>query len=363
MVPSRTALYNAHQAAGAKLVPFAGWDMPLQYTSMLAEAKATRASCGLFDVSHMGKAFLTGPQALNALLKLCTNDAARLAAGQAQYTLLCNEAGGALDDLIIYHIGEEAYLLVINASNTETDLAWMRRHLPEGANLRDDTEGLSLVAVQGPRSVEALRRVLPTPVADLPSFGVLGCEVAGAQGWIARTGYTGEDGFEVFCRSDRAPELWDQLAGQPEVTLCGLGARDILRTEAGYPLYGHELSADACPLEAGLGWVIRKGGGYIGDGPIEKVRAEGAMRRLRGLMLQDRGIARPGFRVLSGDEEVGVVTSGTFSPNLQASIAMASLKVGAAKPGTSLTVEGDRRPLQATVVALPFHRFPKFGPA
>lgn len=356
-----TPLDAAHQEAGARRVPFAGWEMPVQYSSVLAEARAVRSSCGLFDVSHMGKAVLSGPGALSSLLRLATNAADRLAVGHAQYTLFCEPSGGVIDDLIVYHIEAEGYLLVVNASNTETDLQWMREHLEPGTDLEERTAELALLALQGPEAERVLSRVTGLALGDLPSFAVRPSLPAWEGGWIARTGYTGEDGFELFVPAEGASGLWRALLACPEVTPCGLGARDILRTEAGYPLYGHELTRDRNPLEAGLGWVIRREDGYLGAEAMARMRAEGISHRLRGLRLAERAIARPGSKVTLEGEAVGEVTSGTYSPNLEASIALAYLKVSAAKPGTTVTVEGERRRQEAQVVSLPFRRFPKFA--
>ncbi len=360
MTLRRTPLWELHRAAGARFTEFGGWEMPVQYRGILAEHAAVRERAGLFDVSHMGEIEVAGPGALELCQRVATNDAARLAVGQAQYTLWCSESGGTIDDTILYRSGEQRYLFCVNAGNAEICAAWIAEQAAgrAGVAVRDRSAELGLIALQGPLSAEVVRRAGAAELAALARFGCREARVAGVECLVARTGYTGEDGFELFVALDRAAELWRALgeAGSAlGVEPIGLGARDTLRLEAALPLYGHELSREISPLEAGLGWAVELDKReLIGSAALTRERAAGPARRLIGLELVDPGIARAGHPVLADDQPVGAVTSGTKAPTLGRSIALALIAREALDARLSVEVRGRR--LAAKRVRLPFYR-------
>lgn len=339
--------------------------MPVQYQGVLKEHEAVRTAVGVFDVGHMGELFLRGPGAVATLDLLATNNVARLHDGQALYTALCNEAGGVRDDVLVYRLGDEHFMMVVNASNTEKILAWTREHLQPDTELQDRTTDVSLLAVQGPRSrdllmqLDALQELAPA-LADLGYYRfVMSGPEPGEEGWlVSRTGYTGELGFEIYCDATRARETWDALlagVGGLQATPIGLAARDTLRFEVGYCLYGHELEEDVSPLEAGIGWTVKlKKERFVGREVLSRQKAAGIPRELVGLELDGRAIARQGFEVVSGDTVIGHVTSGTFAPTLQKSLALALVDRGKADTDVRIRVRG--KALAARRVALPFHR-------
>jgi aminomethyltransferase len=350
--PRRTPLHDAHVALGARIVDFHGWEMPIQYAGIVEEHTAVRASSGLFDLSHMGRVRVSGAGRRAFLQKILTIDVSRVPPGKCRYTFLLTAKGTIIDDLIFYAGGEDD-LLVVNASNREKDLEWMRGHLDGDVRIADETFDVALVAVQGPRSAEAVRKALGVDPSGLGyyAFGPFG------DLRISRTGYTGEDGFEIFLPASAARGVWEKLraAGVPPV---GLGARDTLRTEAAMPLYGNDIDDTTTPLEAGLGFAIDlEKPAFVGQ---EALRAGGPpARRLTGLVPESRRIARPGHAVLREGQPVGTVTSGTFSPTLARPIAMAYLPVALRTPGerVEIDVRGRREP--AAVVKLPFYRRPR----
>ena len=356
-----TPLHDEHVAAGARMVEFAGWAMPVQYESILAEHKAVREAAGLFDVSHMGEFEILGPGAEAACARLFTNDARVLLAGRAQYSMIANDEGGVVDDIIVYRLGPERFLVCVNASNAAKDFAWIqekREHLSL-ANIRvlDRSDATGLIAVQGPAAVGIVARLAPE-VTALARFGCTETRVAGVDVLVARTGYTGEDGFELFCPSSATVTLWRALLdeGRGEgLRPCGLGARDTLRIEAGLPLYGHELAADISPYEAGLGWAVKRNRpDMVGAAALDKAATGGATRRLVGLLIEG-GIAREGAPVClaGGGDPVGVVTSGTHSPTLGRAVAMALIAKGvAATEPLEVEIRGKRRAVSVT--RLPF---------
>jgi aminomethyltransferase len=355
----RTPLHAFHQRHGARLVPFAGWEMPVQYGSILEEHRSVRSAAGLFDVSHMGEVLITGRESIAFLNRLVTNDVRALAVGHAQYAMMCYPDGGVVDDLIIYRLEEERFLVVINASNVEKDLEWMRGHaVGYGCRLEDASERYALLALQGPKAFAVLAAV-GGRLDDLPRFGVTETSLDGASVIVSRTGYTGEDGVEIFVAPDRAEALAETLlaAGAPEgLALIGLGARDSLRLEAGLPLYGHELSTSITPLQAGFGWVVKLGKTveFLGKSALAEEKRVGPRRRVRWFRLDDRRIAREGTPVLSGDQVVGRVLSGSLSPLLNAPIGSA-LVAAEADPGTlAVDLRGTRVALQC--VRPPLHR-------
>ena len=357
-----TPLVDRHLALGARLIDFAGWRMPVQYTSILEEHKAVRERAGLFDLSHMGELWVEGSGAASALDAAVVSAPSRLAVGRAQYSMIVAPDGGILDDLIIYRLADDRFMVVANASNAAVVSDALAERLDgTRAVLDDHSLATGLVAVQGPRSVDALRALTDVDLDGLRYYAIADGQVAGIPAQVARTGYTGEDGFEVFVETDRTVELWDALL--PEVrgvdgVPVGLGARDTLRLEAGMPLYGNELDRATTPFDAGLGRVVKldKPGDFVGRAALEKVATDGPRRRLVGLVVEGRGIARHGYPVHAGERRSGVVTSGTQSPTLGQPIAMASVTPTDGEPGTILDVEIRDARVPARVVPLPFYR-------
>jgi aminomethyltransferase len=350
----RTPLYDSHVAAGAKLVDFAGWEMPVQYAGVREEHMAVREACGVFDVSHMGEIETSGPQALELLQRLLSNDVSKLAIGGAQYSVLCREDGGVLDDLFTYRLDAERYLTVTNASNHERDLAWFGEHaarLPD-VQVSDGIDDWAMLAVQGPRAREVVQAISDAP---LPArMTVAGGRLAGAQLLVCGTGYTGEDGVELLCRPADAPMLWEALVRRGAVP-AGLGARDTLRLEVCFHLYGNELSVERGPIEAGLGWCCKEDTGFIGAEGVRAERERGPAEKLIAFTIDGPGIARQGNPVIGG----GVVTSGTLSPCLGVGIGMAYVPAASSTVGQRLEIDVRGRTRAATVTRAPF--VPKHG--
>ncbi|HEY7365018.1 MAG TPA: glycine cleavage system aminomethyltransferase GcvT [Methylomirabilota bacterium] len=357
----RTPLFELHVKAGARLVPFGGWEMPVQYTSIIEEHRTVRSAVGLFDVSHMGEFEVEGPQALAAVQHLTTNDAAALDTGQVQYSLLCYPDGGIVDDLTLYRLGPDRYMMTVNASNIDKDWAWVTgQSAPfSGARWRNVSAATALIAVQGPRAEALVGRLADQTVTTIGYYRFVSGAVAGRPTLISRTGYTGEDGFELYIRATDAEALWQAVLDtgrEAGVRPIGLGARDTLRLEMRYALYGNDIDETTNPLEAGLGWVVKPAkGDFVGRQAIERVRGEGPRRRLMGLEMADRSIARHGYPVLKDGRRVGIVTSGSYGPTVDRSIALAYVETAVATPGTELGVEirGQVRP--ARVVKTPFY--------
>ena len=357
----RTPLHALHREAGARFTEFGGWEMPVQYEGVIAEHRAVRSAVGLFDVSHMGEIEVRGKGALALCRRIATNDAATLAVGRAQYTLWCDEKGGTIDDTILYRLGEERYLFCVNAGNTATCVEWIRARAAEAADdaiVHDASDELALIAVQGPRAAPLLEASGAAPLVALSRFGCATVQLDGCDVMAARTGYTGEDGFELFVPAAAAPEIWRRLLERGEdlgARPIGLGARDTLRLEAGLPLYGHELSRDVSPLEAGLGWAVKLGRPeLIGGEALASERERGPARHLIGLKLRGPGVARAEYAVLSDGREIGAVTSGTVSPTLGVAIALALVESEAVD--APLNVEIRSRSVAAERVPLPFYR-------
>ncbi len=353
-----TPLYERHIALGAKMVPFAGWEMPIQYGGIVAEHRAVRGAAGLFDLSHMGEFFFEGADALSAIDRLVSSDILGLEIGHARYGLLTNEKGTIVDDVIVYRFAADRLAMVVNASNIEKDAAHVRRHLPATVRFDDLSMQTALIAPQGPRAARILSRVAAMNVDDLMPFGVTATKVAGAAATVARTGYTGEDGFEVFVPNADAPRVWDELlnAGREDgMQPIGLGARDTLRLEARFSLYGNEIDETTDPIEAGLGWTCKLDKEFLGRDAIAKVKAEGPKRRIAGLVVEG-GVARHGYPMTQSGEIVGVVTSGTFGPTVEKNIALAYVPATSSKVGTTLAVRIRERDVPATVVKTPFYR-------
>ncbi len=360
----KTPLYDAHLAANGKIVPFAGYLLPVEYPAgIVAEHEAVRTSCGLFDVSHMGELMVEGPRAAEALDAIMTNVVSTMQAGACRYTVMCYEDGGAVDDLIVYRLGDEKFLIVANAANKDKDAAWIAEHLGEGAAMTDESDDTAQIAVQGPRAAEIMARV--SDEALLPQKNYTFTErmdVAGAACLVSRTGYTGEDGFEVYCAPADARTVWDALlsAGGDAVMPCGLGARDTLRLEASMPLYGHELSADIDPIEAGLGFFVKLDKpAFIGRDALAAKKEAGGGRRRIGIEVVGRGIVREGAPLFAGGRQIGETTSGTFCPHLKKACAMALVEAGSVEAGDEVEAEVRGRRIAARVVALPFYRRPK----
>jgi len=353
----RTPLYDTHRALGARIVPFAGFDMPVQYTSILEEHAAVRNAAGLFDVSHMGEIHLSGPGAVASVERLVSCPVATLQPGRVRYGLLCNEAGGVVDDVTVYRLADDALFLCVNASNIEKDYRWIVRHAGADAKVEDRSDRFGLLALQGPASAAILAKLATLPPA-LKRFRFFECAVAGAPALISRTGYTGSDGFELYLQAADTVRVWNALleTGGPLGLLpCGLGARDTLRLEAALPLYGHELDDTTSPLEAGLGrFVKREAGGFLGAEAIERRAKEPATRALAGFVVEDRGIARSEYPILHRGERVGVVTSGAPSPTLGKSIGLGYVPPALAAPDTRIEIGIRERAVAARIVATPF---------
>jgi aminomethyltransferase len=362
--PLRTALYETHRDAGARLIDFAGWEMPVQYAGIIDEHRAVRSAAGLFDLSHMGEVWIDGPDAAVGLARALVSDPRRLAPGRAHYSMIVAPDGGILDDLIVYRAESERFLVVPNASNRVTVVDALKERLAGAdAALDDASLRTSLIAVQGPNAREILASLTDVDLDSLKYYAIAHGKVAGTDAWVARTGYTGEDGFELFIPWDAAPALWTTImdAGRDRgLVPAGLGARDTLRLEAGMPLYGNELDRDTVPAEAGLGRVVKldKDVDFVGRQALEQAAERGLRKQLVGLELRDRGIARHGYPMLEGDGDgqIGVVTSGTLSPTLGTAIAMAYVPPESAAAGTMLEVGIRSTRVPAQVVPLPFYK-------
>jgi len=356
----RTPLRDVHVKAGAKMVPFGGWDMPVQYTGIIEEHRAVRRAVGLFDISHMGEFEVRGPDALAAVQRLCSNDAAALRDGQVQYATLCYPEGGIVDDLTVYRLAADHYMLVVNASNIDKDWAWVTsQSAGRRAEWKNVSAATALLAVQGPKAEGLVARLADRDVTGLVYYHFARGAVTGVPALISRTGYTGEDGFELYVPADQAERLWAALieAGRPEgIQPIGLGARDTLRLEMKYALYGNDIDQTTSPLEAGLGWVVKPAkGDFIGREAIEALRARGVARRLVGFEMAERAVPRHGYRLVSGGAPVGVVTSGSYGPSVERSIGMGYVPSALSAVGSELDVEIRGALHPARVVKTPFY--------
>jgi glycine cleavage system T protein (aminomethyltransferase) len=353
----RTPLYDKHSELGAKMVPFAGYEMPIQYEGIVAEHRAVRNNAGLFDLSHMGEFFFKGRGAAASLDRLVSSDVAGLEVGQARYGLLTNERGTIVDDVIVYRVSDGEYMMVVNAANIAKDRAHILAHLGEDVTFDDRSHGTALVAIQGPKAVSILASETDADVRSLPSFGVTHGRVAGARATVARTGYTGEDGFEVFVANADAAKVWDALlaAGHDSgIKPIGLGARDTLRLEARFSLYGNDIDETTDPIEAGLGWTCKLEKEFTGRDVIAAKKARGPERKIAGLVV-DGGVARHGHDVTHDGGVVGRVTSGTYGPTVEKNIALAYVPTPLSKVGTILAVRIRGKDVPATVVKTPFY--------
>jgi aminomethyltransferase len=357
----RTSLYALHRRLGARMTRFAGFEMPLSYGGIIEEHRAVRSAAGIFDLSHMGEFELRGGSALAVLQHTMTNSANRLSDGQAQYTLMCTDDGGTLDDLIVYRLEADRFMLCVNAANIESDREWLLQQTAPDAELIDMSDDIGLIAIQGPSAAEVLSRVSQFPPGQLRRYHAQSGKVADYSCLVARTGYTGEDGFEIFVASQYAAAVFDVLLNSGlgnGLKPCGLGARDTLRMEAGLALYGHELDRTVSPLEAGLAPFVKFGHGFIGEAALTTQRNQGTKRQLVGLQTDDgKSIARQGYRLIQDEHEIGIVTSGTFAPSFNRPLAMGLVNAGTKlQPGDRLTVEIRQRSVPATIVSLPFYR-------
>jgi aminomethyltransferase len=341
----RTPLFERHVALGARMVPFAGWEMPVQYAGVIPEHRAVRSDCGAFDVSHMGEIHVDGPTAPGYLQAMLSNDVESIADGEAQYTLLTNERGGIVDDLIVYRFAPGRYLLVVNASNRAAVYGRRKEREPRGCEVRDASDEYGLVAVQGPRSLERLD--LPPAPAFTHAMG----ELDGIEVMIARTGYTGELGVELCCAAEDAAELWKAVLARGAVP-CGLGARDTLRLEVCYPLHGSDITPETDAISAGLGWACKLDKAFTGVDELRRIREAGPRRRLVAFVMEEKAVPRHGMAIEGGGE----VTSGTHSPMLDRGIGLGYVPSTSATPGSELTIDVRGRPRRARVVVKPFYR-------
>jgi aminomethyltransferase len=356
-----TALSHVHEALGAKMVPFAGYNMPVSYEGVNAEHETVRNAVGVFDVSHMGEFLITGPNALELIQKVCSNDASKLVDGQAQYSCFPNADGGIVDDLIVYRLKAEEWLLVVNASNIEKDWEWISSHNSMNAEMRNLSEGFSLLAIQGPKAVEAMQSLTSVDLSEIKFYTFRVADFAGIEYVIiSATGYTGSGGFEIYCKNSEVEQIWNKVleAGKDfGIKPVGLAARDTLRLEMGYCLYGNDIDDTTSPLEAGLGWITKFTKKFINSEALLKQKEEGVTRKLVGFELNERGIPRQGYDIIDNTGEVvGKVTSGTMSPSLNKGIGMGYVPVALSKPGTEIGVQIRKNIVPATVVKLPFYK-------
>lgn len=358
----RTPLFDSYARYGGKTIDFGGWELPVQFSSIKDEHEAVRTKAGLFDVSHMGEIFVTGPDSLAYLQKLVTNDVSKMQQGQAQYTAMCYEDGGTIDDLLVYKLEEDRYLLVVNASNIEKDFAWMEQQQEGQVELDNASQRYGLLALQGPVAQQVLSALTDEDLSAIRPFRFKDqVELAGHKVLVSRTGYTGEDGFEIYGSPDAVTVLWDEIlkAGESHgVVPAGLGARDTLRFEAGLALYGQELSKDITPLEAGIGFVVKlkKENDFIGKAALTAQKEAGVPRKSVGIEMIDKGIPRHGYAVYKGDEKIGEVTTGTQSPTLKKNIGLALLAADHQELGSEVDVEIRNKRLKAKIITAPFYK-------
>ena len=358
----KTPLHAAHVALGARMVPFAGWDMPVEYSGITAEHMAVRTAAGLFDVSHMGQVELAGDNALAAVQHIVSNDVAKLQNGQAQYSALMTPEGTFVDDVLVYRFAEKHYLLVVNGANVDKDYAWIAAHAPEVGEVAivNSSDRYALIAVQGPKARGIVQTLTAVDLSAVKYYWFAHGEVAGVRATISRTGYTGEDGFEVFVPPQYADKVWLALmeAGAPHGLIpCGLGARDTLRLEAAMSLHGNDIDETTTPVEAGLNWIVGwKKDSFIGSDVLRQQKADGPSRKLVGFEMIDRGIARQGYGIYAGGEAVGTVTSGTQTPYLKKAIGLGYVAAAHAAHGTELEIDIRGRRLKAVVVPTPFYK-------
>ncbi len=353
----RTPLYDAHVKLGAKMVPFAGWEMPVYYSSIIAEHKAVRNAAGIFDIGHMGIVSVSGENMEGFLQKTLTNDLSKLKVFSAHYSLILNNSGGIIDDIFVYRIPGGKVLLVLNASNTDKDIGWLKKNNLEKAEILDIKDKFSLLALQGPKSQEILQKICGSDLNKLGHHQILAsADIDGAESMIARTGYTGEDGFELFVDISKVEKIWNELI-ELGATPCGLGARDTLRLEAGMPLYGHEYNEGITPLETPFTFAVKLDkGAFIGRDSLVMHKEVGVSKKLVGIRLKEKGIPRQGYKVFKAGKVIGYVTSGTMSPTLNISIGMGYIRAEHSGIGSAIDVEIRGKHVQAEIVKLPFYK-------
>lgn len=356
-----TALTSTHIELNAKMVPFAGYNMPVSYEGVNAEHETVRKSVGVFDVSHMGEFLITGDKALDLIQKISSNDASKLVDGKAQYSCMPNNDGGIVDDLIIYRFNEEKYLLVVNASNIEKDWNWISHHNTMNATMRDLSDEYSLLAIQGPKAAEAMQSLTDVDLSAIKFYTFEVAPFAGVENVIiSATGYTGSGGFEIYCKNEDAQKIWDKVfeAGADfGIKPIGLAARDTLRLEMGFCLYGNDIDDTTSPIEAGLGWITKFTKDFVNSEALKEQKEQGPKRKLVGFELDDRGIPRQGYDIVDNNGKViGVVTSGTMSPSLEKGIGLGYVPTEVAAPGSKINIQVRKKALPATVVKLPFYK-------
>ncbi len=356
-----TALTHIHEKLGAKMVPFAGYNMPVSYEGINIEHETVRKSVGVFDVSHMGEFLVTGPKALELIQKVSSNDASKIQIGQAQYCYLPNETGGVVDDLIVYKLEEEKYLLVVNASNIDKDWEWISKHNTIGADFRNLSDDYSLLAIQGPKAIEAMQSLTSEDLSAIKFYNFKVSDFAGIENVIiSATGYTGSGGFEIYCKNNEVEQIWNKVfeAGKDYgIKPVGLAARDTLRLEMGFCLYGNDINESTSPLEAGLGWITKFTKDFINSDNLKKEKEEGIKNKLIGFELKERGIPRHDYEILDKDgDNIGIVTSGTMAPSLNKGIGLGYVTIENSAPGTEIFIKIRNKPVGATIVKTPFYK-------
>lgn len=356
-----TALTHIHEKLGAKMVPFAGYNMPVSYEGVNIEHETVRNAVGVFDVSHMGEFLVTGPKALELLQKISSNDASKIALGQAQYCYLPNEKGGIVDDLIVYKLEDEKYLLVVNASNIDKDWEWISKQNTMGADLRNLSDDYSLLAIQGPKAIEAMQSLTSEDLSAIKFYHFKVADFAGIDNVIiSATGYTGSGGFEIYCKNDEVEQIWNKVfeAGKDYgIKPVGLAARDTLRLEMGFCLYGNDIDENTSPLEAGLGWITKFSKDFINSEDLKKQKEEGIKNKLIGFELIERGIPRHDYEILDKDgNKIGMVTSGTMAPSLNKGIGLGYVTLEHSTPETEIFIKIRNKPVAAKIVKTPFYK-------
>jgi aminomethyltransferase len=359
MDEKHTPLYDLHKGLNAKMVPFAGWMMPVQYTGVIEEHLTVRNKVGLFDVSHMGEIEVSGPEALKAVELVTSNSVSSLYAGKVQYTLLCNERGGIVDDTTLYQLADDRYLFCVNAGNIEKDYRWIKAHTGNLAVVTNLSDSYAQLALQGPCSQQLLQKFCRVNLSTLRYYNFIISDILGTSSIVSRTGYTGEDGFEIYLSPETAQKLWKELLKKGEeygIRPTGLGARDTLRLEMSYSLYGHELGDDINPLEAGLEWIVKfDKGQFIGSAALEEIRDSGVDRKIIGFKIEGRGIPRAGYKISDGKREIGHVTSGNMSPSLGVAIGLGFVEPHFATTGREIFIDIRGKLVKASVVKTPFY--------
>ncbi|RKZ23081.1 glycine cleavage system aminomethyltransferase GcvT [bacterium] len=353
----RTPLYEKHLEYGAKIVEFAGFLMPIQYTGIIDEVLRVRKGVGVFDVSHMGEIEIKGPDALEFVNYITTNDASKLELFQVQYSAMCYPDGGIVDDLLVYRLPDK-FLLVVNAANTEKDYEWIKENKRGNVEIENTSDRTFQLAIQGPLSERVMKKLVKEPIEELGYYRATEVEIEGKKYLLSRTGYTGEDGFELYGDPEEACKIWDrimELGKDENIGPCGLGARDTLRLEMKYCLYGNDITRDTTPLEAGLSWITKfNKGDFIGREALLRQKEEGIKRKLVGFEMKGKGIPRHGYAIYKGDERIGEVTSGTYSPTLEKGIGMGYVRIEDSKPGTEIEVDIRGRREPAVIIKPPF---------